>query len=121
MEVFWENSDSFVGDMLGVSFPHFDIKESQEVRSCKQLNSYRTRLQYSILWEIEIAVCFVQVQANIVPFSNEHDGTAQGGKIPSGSSPASLSNNATTPCGGTLVAVKLRIAVPFSVWVHRSC
>ena len=41
--------------------------------------------------------------------------------MPSGSSPASCNNNATTPCAGTMWALKLRTAVPLSVCVQRSC
>lgn len=38
----------------------------------------------------------------LVPFlSTHHSGRAQGGCVPEGSSPASLSSNATTPCAGT--------------------
>lgn len=56
-----------------------------------------------------------------VPFwSMHHSGLAQGGWVPAGSSPASLSNNATTPCAGTFLTVMLRTTVPLSVWAHKS-
>lgn len=55
-----------------------------------------------------------------VPFSVEQV-MAQGGCTPLGSSPTSFTSMATTPCGGTSVAVKFRTAVPLSVCVHRSC
>lgn len=50
-----------------------------------------------------------------------HSSVEQGGSVPAGSSPASFKSKATTPWAGTLFAVKLRTAVPFSVCVHRSC
>ena len=40
--------------------------------------------------------------------------------MPDGSSPASLSSNATTPCAGTRVAVKFLTAVSLLVWLHKS-
>lgn len=49
-----------------------------------------------------------------------HSLIAHGGIVPAGSSPASVRSRATTPWGGTARAVKLRTAVPLSVWVHRS-
>lgn len=56
-----------------------------------------------------------------VPFSAvHHSNTAHGGLIPAGSGPASVSKRATTPCGGTAEAVKLRTAVPLEVCVQRS-
>ena len=57
-----------------------------------------------------------------VPFLSMHQSVrAHGGPEFGGSLPASLSRSATTPCAGTACAVKLRIAVPLSVWVQRSC
>lgn len=60
--------------------------------------------------------------SKIVPFSAVHQfRRMHGGHWPSGSSPASFSSRATTPCAGTARAVKLRTTVPLSVCVQRSC
>jgi hypothetical protein len=56
-----------------------------------------------------------------VPFLSMHQsGTAHSGSVPVGSSPASRSSNATTPCGGTFGTLTFRTAVPLSVWLQRS-
>jgi hypothetical protein len=75
--------------------------------ACKSFSQWQLTLQD---WSIR------------VPFwSIHHSGRAHGGCVPSGSSPASLSNRATTPWAGTLGTVTLRTAVPLLVWAHKSC